>query len=190
MWVVAIKSEGKPTLYLTRYDLGRNVFECIDGTPYKPEEFYSLKHARKVCEAFAADLTRPRQAGDKRSLFYLVHDRSGRRWTQLRGTPKVYRRAKKGLVAAAGSLQVAGRLLGEIKTQDVQLAQLAGAVKQIRLAVVKMLPKNLRRAARSGKRACVTPNGRTDGHGQYVRRVNGAMVCEFCREPVAQANAS
>lgn len=33
---------------------------------------------------------------------------------------------------------------------------------------------------------CVSPNGRTDGHGAYVERAaDGRLVCAFCKEPLA-----
>lgn len=33
---------------------------------------------------------------------------------------------------------------------------------------------------------CTTPNGRTDGHGAYIRRhpTTGAVTCAFCGEVV------
>ncbi len=30
---------------------------------------------------------------------------------------------------------------------------------------------------------CVTPNGRTDGHMQYIKSMNGVLVCSFCEQP-------
>lgn len=36
-----------------------------------------------------------------------------------------------------------------------------------------------------GKVACVTPNGRTDSHGAYVRFVDGETVCAFCNQPLS-----
>lgn len=35
-----------------------------------------------------------------------------------------------------------------------------------------------------GKIACVTPNGRTDGHGTYVSFRDGKTVCAFCEQPL------
>lgn len=31
---------------------------------------------------------------------------------------------------------------------------------------------------------CVTPNGRIDGHGAYVRFVGGKTICDFCKKPL------
>lgn len=34
------------------------------------------------------------------------------------------------------------------------------------------------------KVGCMSPTGRTDGHGVYVRMQNRALVCAFCNEPI------
>ncbi len=40
------------------------------------------------------------------------------------------------------------------------------------------------RAGRAPSADCVSPNGRIDGHGAYVRtRPDGTMVCAFCDQP-------
>lgn len=31
---------------------------------------------------------------------------------------------------------------------------------------------------------CVTPNGRVDGHGMYVRIKDGRTYCDFCKKPL------
>jgi hypothetical protein len=31
---------------------------------------------------------------------------------------------------------------------------------------------------------CVTPNGRVDGHGKYVRGIDGVITCMFCGDPL------
>ena len=31
---------------------------------------------------------------------------------------------------------------------------------------------------------CVTPTGRTDGHGKFVEGINGVLCCMFCKQPI------
>lgn len=49
-------------------------------------------------------------------------------------------------------------------------------------------PEAVEAAARlfelEGKVGCVSPNGRTDGHGVYVTIGADGMFCAFCKQPV------
>ncbi len=39
---------------------------------------------------------------------------------------------------------------------------------------------------RTPEAECVTPNGRVDGHGGYVRLAGGTTVCAFCRQSLEE----
>jgi hypothetical protein len=72
-----------------------------------------------------------------------------------------------------------------MRGQDIDL--LKRCLKSVPAACTK-LRRDIKAALAAGSK-CVTPNGRIDCHGTYVKRKNGRLVCTFCGKSVTDLAA-